>query len=238
MKNQFSLKVDREKKKRKFLIIMRTTLLVLILVLISTYIIVGIIYNGASFSITLDKNLYYENNIIIYDDPDYKVFRTELIVPAVQEFDNISYKWLPEDIYTSEGSNNGENYIAYSFFVENMGDDTVDYWSEIVIVDDIKNISEAVRVRVYKESEYLTYAKMAGNGKPEEGTIPFRKEDSVALDHIEKFGPGDKLKYTIVIWLEGDDLDCTDNLLGGEIKIQMKFNSEFVEKKRWNLYGK
>ena len=36
-------------------------------------------------------------------------------------------------------------------------------------------------------------------------------------------------KYTIVMWVEGSDLDCTDNILGGEIKVHMEFNSEFKE---------
>ena len=28
-------------------------------------------------------------------------------------------------------------------------------------------------------------------------------------------------KYTIVIWIEGDDPECTDDLLGGVIKMSM-----------------
>ena len=31
------------------------------------------------------------------------------------------------------------------------------------------------------------------------------------------------------MWVEGSDLDCTDNILGGEIKMHMQFNSEFKE---------
>ena len=49
------------------------------------------------------------------------------------------------------------------------------------------------------------------------------------IRHIERFGPGDIDKYTVVMWLEGTDIDCTDNLLGGEIKVHMEFNSEFKE---------
>ena len=31
------------------------------------------------------------------------------------------------------------------------------------------------------------------------------------------------------MWVEGTDIDCTDNILGGEIKVHMDFNSEFIE---------
>ena len=41
----------------------------------------------------------------------------------------------------------------------------------------------------------------------------------------------DKIKYTIVLWIEGSDLECNDNILGGEFKVQMNFNSEFVDEK-------
>ena len=49
------------------------------------------------------------------------------------------------------------------------------------------------------------------------------------MNHIENFGPGQIDKYTIVMWVEGSDPECTDNILGGEIKVHMEFNSEFVE---------
>ena len=39
--------------------------------------------------------------------------------------------------------------------------------------------------------------------------------------------PGDIDKFTIVIWLEGDDPDCIDNILGGEIKMHMEIREEY-----------
>ena len=29
-------------------------------------------------------------------------------------------------------------------------------------------------------------------------------------------------KYTIIVWLEGNDPDCTDDIIGGEFKIDME----------------
>jgi hypothetical protein len=37
------------------------------------------------------------------------------------------------------------------------------------------------------------------------------------------FEPRDKDKYTIVIWLEGNDPDCLDNIIGGTMKLGMNF---------------
>ena len=62
-------------------------------------------------------------------------------------------------------------------------------------------------------------------------TKVFYSEKLAVLEERDAMKPGDIDKYTIVIWLEGNDPDCTDNLLGGEIKLHMEFNSEFKENK-------
>ncbi|MDD3187236.1 MAG: hypothetical protein PHD02_02035 [Bacilli bacterium] len=231
MNDDLILRAGKVKRKKKFVRTIKIILTVLLLLLLLMYIVVGIVYNGGNFSITLDKNLYLKNNIVIYDDSNYKVFRTELYAKTLDKLDNISYKWLPNDLDSSDGgSHNGDNYVAYTFFIENMGDMTSDYWSQIVIDDSIKNLDEAIRIRVYKNGEYVTYAKLGIDGNPEKDTVAFLDgDDAVARDHVESFMPGDINKYTIVIWLEGTDPECTDNILGGEIKIHMEFNSEFID---------
>ncbi len=230
MKNEIIARADKRKHKKKTTKIVKLVLLFFTLVLLIMYVVVSVVYNNGNFSITLDRNLYLENNLIIYDDSNYKVFRTELYAPTVETFDNISYKWLPEDIDNFEGgSHNGDNYVAYTFYIENLGDTVSDYWSEIIIDDVIKNLDEAVRIRVYKNGSFVTYAKVSSNGNPEKETVAFETDTLIAHEHVDNFNPGDKNKYTIVLWLEGSDPECNDNILGGEIKIHMDFNSEFVE---------
>lgn len=232
MSKDFKEKAKKVKNTKKLAKKTKFILLMLLLFLLALYLVVSIIYNNGNFSITLDDNLYYEKSLIIYDNPEYKVYRSELYAPAPESFDNISYRWLPDDLYMYEGSNNGENYLAYSFYIENTGDRITDYWSEIVVSDVIKNVDEAVRIRVYKEDQYVTYAKSKADGTPEKNTVAFESDEIVAIDHVEDFSPGDKIKYTIVLWIEGSDLECTDNILGGEFKVQMNFNSEFVDEKK------
>ena len=41
--------------------------------------------------------------------------------------------------------------------------------------------------------------------------------------------PEDIDKITIVIWLEGDDTECVNALLGGEIKMHMDIMEEHTE---------
>lgn len=229
MNGEIILKAGSVKRKKKVIRIAKLALLILMLVLLVLYVIVGIVYNGGNFTIALDKNLYYERGIIIYDDPEYKVFRSELFAQSLESFDNISYRWLPNDLNNYDGSHNGENYFAYSFYIENQGENVTDYWSEIIITDVIKNVDEAMRIRVYRNGVDTTYAKVSRRGRPEENTVVFESDTLVVRDHFEKFRPGDINKYTIVIWLEGSDPECTDNILGGEVKIHMDFKSEIIE---------
>ena len=35
-------------------------------------------------------------------------------------------------------------------------------------------------------------------------------------------------KFTIVVWLEGDDPDCVNKIIGGEIKLHMEINQERI----------
>ncbi len=230
MKSRINISASKHKRRKRNIKIVKITLIVLILLLLILYAVMGLIYNSGNFSISLDKNLYFEKNIIIYDDPDYKVFRSEMFAETVEALDNISHKWLPDDLHDYDGSHNGKNYIAYTFYVENLGKAASDYWTELEIVETIKKVDEAIRIRVYLNGEYVTYAKMGANGLPEPGTIPFETDKLINLSKIEDFKPGDLNKYTVVIWIEGNDPDCTDNILGGEIKIQMNFNSEFTQK--------
>ena len=202
--NLSSKKLKREKRTKK---ILRIILLIILLILLISYFVIGIIYNKGNFTITLDRNLYFDRGLIIYDDPEYKVYRSELYAEAPQTFENISHQWLPDDLDDQGGgSHNGDNYLAYTFYIENTGSEIADYWSEVVIDDVIKDVDEAVRIRIYRNGEEVTYAKASYDGTPGE------------LD-----------RYTIVLWIEGTDPECTDNILGGEFKVHMDFNSEYLD---------
>ena len=222
-----SQKVRREKKLKKVLIIV---LLLILLLLLISYFVFGIIYNSASFSITLDKNLYFDKGLIVYDDPTYKVYRTDLFAESPTSFDNVYYKWLPEDIDDrGPGSQNGDNYLAYTFYVENLSEEVSDYWSEVIIDDVVRNVDEAVRIKIYRNGEAITYAKIGANGRPEDNTVAFTDDNLVVRNHVENFGPGAMDRYTIMLWVEGTDPECTDNILGGEFKVHMLFNSEHID---------
>lgn len=204
---------------------------IILLVMIFAFIILSIIYKGGQFTITLDQRLANDNKIVIYEDNEIKENKRKLSARDLEFMDNISIDWIPTNIDTeANGSHNGDNYIAYTFYVENEGTDTVDYWYSIVIDDVIKNVDEAARVMIYLNGEKTVYAKInALTNESEKDTTPFFSKDKAVLEERKAFSPGDIDKFTVVIWLEGDDPDCTDNILGGEIKMHMEIREEYTD---------
>ena len=224
MESKFTKTTDKLKKEKKLKKKFKLAVILLLLLLLILYFVIGIVYNSGNFSITLDKNLYLDNGIIIYDDFQYKVYRTELLAKAPETFNSIKEIWLPEEIKDYEGgSHNGDSYLVYTFYIENTGDEIASYTREVVIDDVIKNVDAAIRVRIYKNGEYLTYAKLSSEGEVEPNTVPFIDDKIIMSEDVTNFKPNDIDKYTIVLWIEGEDPACTDNILGGEFKVRMNF---------------
>ena len=77
------------------------------------------------------------------------------------------------------------------------------------------------------ELQYETIAQGRGFTYERVIPIPFEDDSVVATGRQEKVKPQDVHKYTVVIWLEGDDPDCTDELVGGH--VGMEFNFKMIE---------
>ena len=57
------------------------------------------------------------------------------------------------------------------------------------------------------------------------------RPDTIAvLEQRESFKPNTKDRFTIVVFIEGDDPDCKNDLLGGEIKMHMDITEEHLNK--------
>ena len=223
-------KAKQQSKKKARKIVFKILLVVIILFLVNVYIILSLMYKGENFTITLDSEYGRESGLVIYEEQANKYLRTFLRSDDIEFFTDISVKWLPENIDNEgEGSHNGRNYIAYTFYAENMGQDTINYWTTIEIDDVIKNVDEAIRVMVFKNGNKVIYAKNnMTTGQPEPDTVPFRDDKTVMLEVTENFEVGDIDKYTVVIWVEGDDPECKNNLIGGEIMMHMTLTEEHI----------
>lgn len=225
---------NRLRKRKKFVRVARVVVLVILVLFCILYLVLGLIFGSGRFTITLDRSLALDSGIVMYESVNNRHKTYKLYAGEIGFMDNISGNWIRNDIDNeADGSHNGDNYIAYTFYLENEGSEVLNYWASISIDDVIRNVDEAVRVMVILNGERVVYAKKNSfTNTNEVGTELFYDDDTAVLRKRSGFGPGDVDKYTIVIWLEGDDPDCVDDLIGGEIKMHMDIREEHINQEK------
>ena len=214
---------------------LKLSVLLLLMILFVIYIVLEFKINNGSFYVSIRDNEQLESGMAIYESQKDPTPKRRLKAENLQFMDNISIDWLPKNIEDeAEGSHNGDNYIAYTFYVENQSDTVFNYWYEMYSDDVVRDVDEAIRVMIIINDDKKIYAKVNHlDGKPEKDTIGFlqEKDGTVIRDVRKNLAPGEFDKVTVVIWIEGDDPDCIDALIGGQIKMHMKVTEEHVNTK-------
>lgn len=230
-KGEIKLTAEKVRKRERRLTILKIILLVIVVLLSLLYIVLKLIYEVGSFTVTLDTSYNLEGALVIYESQKQKLCLETLTAEELDFMTNIDGRWIPNNLQDGpDGSNNGQNYIAYTFYAENQGKEVINYWRTIEITDVIKEADEAVRVKVIKDGVETTYAKLnKTTGEPEQGTVAFKENGIVMLEQEKNFKPGDVHKYTVIIWLEGPDPECDDDIIGGEVKMRMRLTEEHIE---------
>lgn len=230
-KERVTLGSEKLKKREQKIRVIKLSLLIIILFLIIIYFLLRLFYEGGAFTIALDDALERKSGIVMYERINEKDTKKILKVEELEFVDNISIDWLPSNINEEgEGTHNGDNYIAYTFYIENKGAEVINYWYSIKIDDVVKNVDRAIRVMLYRNDEKVVYAKANEyTGNAETGTEKFLSADTIVEKQRTEFKSGDIDKFTIVIWIEGDDPDCVDALIGGMMKMHMDITEEHIK---------
>ena len=209
----------------------RKALIIMLIFLIVIYFILKIAYQTGRFTVVLDSSSDMKGALVMYENKDEKLTRRTLEADPLDFMTNIDGEWIVDNINDeADGAHNHDNYIAYTFYVENMGDETIHYWYRIYIDDVVKNVDRAIRVAVYLNGEKTVYAKAnERTSAPEKDTVAFKDSENVMLVQRKDFKSKDVDKFTIVIWVEGNDPDCIDDLIGGEMKMHMTITEEHIK---------
>lgn len=214
-----------------------------ILALMALVYVISLLFNRyGSFTVTVRD--YNDRNYMLSlcENDRFNTATSMLNSKAAKNVTNISRTSLPENLNDVNGEHNGDNYVAYTFYLKNTGTASYSYDYTLNISRATLNIDSAVRVRLYftpdyykAETDQINYGgayteyakpKTNGNGLPEteiDGTVMtnFVSSEVITNGRVDNFNPGDMAKITVVIWIEGDDPDCTDDLLGGQFKVDM-----------------
>ena len=212
----------------------RKTLIIMLIFLLVIYFILKIAYQTGRFTVVLDSSSDMKGALVMYENKNEKLTRRTLQADAMDFMTNIDGEWIIDNINDeADGAHNHDNYIAYTFYVENMGDETIHYWYRIYIDDVVKNVDRAIRVAVYLNGEKTVYAKAnERTSAPEKDTVAFKDSENVMLVQRRDFKSKDVDKFTVVIWVEGNDPDCIDDLIGGEMKMHMTITEEHIKQEQ------
>ncbi len=181
--------------------------------------------NMGNFTINLNRLELFRYGVSIDENGDFPNATARLKADALANGTNIAAEDLPDNLDEVDGSHNGRNYVAYTFYLRNAGKVDLNYNCRVRIVSASKGAEKAARVRIWRNGEPTTYAAPAADGNPEPGCVSFEADDTVCNIADENFQVGDVDKYTVVIWLDGDDPECVDDIIGGEVEFGMDFDT-------------
>ena len=179
-----------------------------------------------NFTINLNRLELFRKGIAIADEAYFEKPTARLVADTVLDATNISIDDLPENIDQVDGNHNGDNFMAYTYYVRNAGKEDVYYNARITLDSCAKGAEEAVRVAVWRNGERTVYAMPSKEGTPEYGCENFVDEKTVCSFTEENFLVGNVDKDTIAIWMEGDDPECVDQIVGGSVEFSMHIDAD------------
>lgn len=181
-----------------------------------------------NFTINLDRLELYRRGISIADNGDFDNATARLQAATVKDATNISIEDLPKNLDSAkDGNHNGKNYMAYTYYVRNAGKEDLSYIARITLDSCSKGAEKAVRIAVWRNGKRVIYAAPAKNGGTEQNCKNFKSDDVVCEYEEKNFLVGNVDKYTIVIWMEGDDPECVDSIIGGSVELSMHIDTDF-----------
>ncbi len=210
---------------RSYKVTMKILSIVLAMLAVVTTVVYGtaVLYkNTGSFTVSIDRYEMMKHGLSLSESRELTHMTSQLNAKIVEDITNISDKEIDKNVDMINGTHNGENYIAYTFYVVNAGENEVSYEYQITLSNVTNSIDEAIRIRLYVDGTPTTYAKTASDGSgAEPKTKEFYSETVAANGRIDSFAPNAVTKFTMVVWIEGTDPDCLDYIIGGEINIDM-----------------
>jgi len=190
-----------------------------------------------NFVVNVDKQ---GPNIAVSMEEDLSDATSRISVSGLDEQDLATYTNIPKNISEGLGLKSDYEkymYFAVSFYIVNLSERTVDYDVTMTILDNIGVAEDIIRVLIIEgdveKDEGSIYAMAEESDEEKEKlashisyeAIDFAADDVVMAKRVNDFHAGDRVKYTVVLWMEGWDVLADDNSRGSRIKMEMNFKA-------------
>ena len=195
---------------------------------------------SGNFVMNMDYDSY-NRSIVLSSDKEFSNPTPRLMTDPIEDARDMTYSWLKlDEVQATDGNyvDPDYDYVAYTFYLKNDGFETVDITYHLRMSEIYKGMDEAIRILIIQdgvETMYQKLDKVQPNGElpyyPEIMPRPklFVSDSIVAREYIDSLNPGQSVKFSVVMWLEGYDPDTDDDILGGRIKLQMNFSIDDLE---------
>lgn len=182
----------------------------------------------------------YQGGLVLSKTQDFSTSSPRLVGDSVSNVHPISVLDIySEKVLQNDGSYipKSKNYMGFTFYLKNEGNISINVDVSMTITKATNYVDRATWIWLFEGEE------------DKNGTI-YRKKDSIAHEYpagyndnnykeyegdelvmrstIVYFKPQEIKKYSIIIWLEGEDPDCVDtgeySVKSGKIRFTMKFD--------------
>ncbi|MDY0276562.1 MAG: hypothetical protein RBQ97_00605 [Acholeplasma sp.] len=182
----------------------------------SVVVILAVIFGSEAGLFTIKMTKEASNKgIAISESLDFSKNLTELMVDSLGNLEDT----IEEDLDVEKASNTngqyyieGQNYLAYTFYLKNIGEEVVHINYRSTITDESNNVGNAVKIKVLSSRKTNEEFGVVTNKV-------YQRVDSntIVSEDIMNFIPNEVMKFTFFIWLDGYLTDAT--MKGGELKL-------------------
>ncbi len=179
-----------------------------------------------SFTVMLDPNDGFKS-LAVSETRGFANPTDHLKTNGIDKAWNITLADIPVSTIDTDmgGSNNGHDYFAYTFFLKNTGTEILDYNELLTLTENKLDAVKAIRLMFFRDGESTIFASPAADGGKEAFACDESFSGDVNLISKDRIGlePGQIVRYTIVVWFEGNDPECVNDILGGAVKLNLGF---------------
>ncbi len=220
---------------------------------------------AGNFTINLTADMM-SMGFSLSNDAEFKNPTTRIYTSAVEELTNITFSDISPDVNEHYYEHDSDHYLAHTFYIRNSGMQTAGYVYELSLGSQTLDVDQATWIMLFEDGKQMMYTRPSAGGGSEElfgfrepyfkdvcadcesqyyeengrfGIIPhtYAEGNIIVRGMQDAVEPGETHQYTVVIWVEGNDPDCTDDIIGGHAKFSMNFSLVEEEDRRLNIFN-
>lgn len=211
--------IEPKKKKNKLgILLIITGFLSVLIAIITVY---GQYTGTYLISVTREA---HRKGIAISETKDFLNQNIDINLDPLNDVEDMQASWL--DIEAAERTDGQyydpyENkYVAFTFYLKNTGDETINVNYQIKITDNYRNLGDATFFKVREYLEVGDDFRLLHDTNYSKALLDSDTNTIASVDIIQ-FRVGEIRKFTFFVWIEGEF--STPEMMGGAIKFEWVF---------------